>query len=241
MFIRKSILFTLAILMISALLLPPLANALSIADLKNIVNAVLTTIDEAKKAYDDHIEWEAKMRVKANKWKNDADTYYPKVTAAFDNYEFYSDWLGGAQTARDAAQSRINYALDMLYQLGGPNSQNEQAIKEWEAELKSAREEHKIQTQLIDNITPDYESAKKEYDSKYSIWNGKYKIYSFYDQKATDHLVSSGWLAVSIKNYYNDIIKEYNDNPDLGPCPDYYHQQVTFWSGLTLGLDGNTT
>ena len=139
MFIRKSFLFTLAILMISALLLPPLANALSIADLQKIVDANLTSIDEAKKSYDDHIEWEAKSRVKANNYKSDADAYYPKVTAAFDNYEFYSDWLGGAQTARDAAQSRITYATDMLYQLGSVNSQNEQAIKYWEAELKSAR------------------------------------------------------------------------------------------------------
>lgn len=239
MFIRKGFLFTLTVLIFTLSFIPvyTYANQLELA--KKIVEANTTSIGDATKDYYDHSEWNRKYIIKADKWEKRANDYYPTLEEAFDNYKFYSDWLGGAEMARDAAQSRITDAIDMLYQLGSVSSQNEQAIRYWEEELKSAREEHKIQTELIDSITPKYETAKKDYDKKHSIWNGKYKLYIFFSEKATEHLVSMGWIAVSIRDWHKENIKYHNDNPDLGPCPSS-QSDVDYWNGKTMGMGGDT-
>lgn len=120
----------------------------------------------------------------------------------------------------------------MLYDLGSANSQNEEAIRYWQAELRSARGEKKLQDDAIKRLTPITEEAGKAYSDKLEEHDDLYEEYEDHAEDADKHLVSMWWLAYSLHAYYKSIVDYMKLHPKVFSDPSGFEQQMDHWKNL---------
>lgn len=236
-------------------LIPLMLLVFSVSMYPSIVTAQITPEDIVKKLISQYFidvgnetnTWVAES-ISESEDRTDADGYQqkmtdllPSVNMAFDNYEFYYDWLELTWQGWYLADSNYKYALSMLEQLSSSSQTNPAAIMYWEGQRDAAYSNRSAAEIDIALLKPIVDEAWTTYDNLQKEYEGYNKKYEDANADADQHLINMWITAGNICNYYRAIIKLYEDNPEkLGPLPqdDPIRKQEKHWDDLCPINDG---
>ena len=234
---RKFTVFSLILLMLCAVSVS-LVNAADIGfilrQLKNAKKELEITLGEYVEKYDQAITQRSYHESRRDYHDKKLTELEPNVDYLYDYWYLMFEWVQKARNAKDAAQSRIDYANDMLDSLGNRSYESgsyiPQAIEFWKAEKKSAIKDKESAEKDIKTLKPQETVAWHDYLSAANRYNEHVIQYNRHA------LISYGWTldiiyyAGTIASHYQNVIDMYKDHPVLGDCPQDFIDRQADWA-----------